>query len=95
MDSDHQAINRQLWAGDLNNDDLVNIQDLVLVASQFGTTGITAADLNGDMTVNIQDLVLVANAFSNVGAAPTPKQSAAVTVNNWLQLARQKRVKSC
>ena len=76
-------------AGDLNNDNLVNILDLVLVASQFGATGITAADLNGDMTVNIQDLVLVANAFSNVGAAPTAKQSAAATVNNWLQLAQQ------
>ena len=79
--------------GDLNNDNLVNILDLVLVASQFGTTGITAADLNGDMTVNIQDLVLVANAFRNVGAAPTPKQSAAATVNNWLQLAQQNESK--
>ena len=79
--------------GDLNNDGVVNILDLVLVASQFGTTGITAADLNGDMTVNIQDLVLVANALSSVGAAPTPKQSAAATVNNWLKLARQNESK--
>ena len=54
--------------GDLNNDGVVNILDLVLVASQFGATGITAADLNGDMTVNIQDLVLVANAFNNAGS---------------------------
>ena len=75
--------------GDLNNDGVVNILDLVLVASQFGTTGITAADLNGDNTVNIQDLVLVANALNNVGAAPTATQSAAATVNNWLNLARQ------
>ena len=79
--------------GDLNNDSVVNILDLVLVASKFGATGITAADLNGDMTVNIQDLVLVANAFSNVGAAPTGKQSTAATVNNWLQLARQNESK--
>ena len=79
--------------GDLNNDSVVNILDLVLVASKFGATGITAADLNGDMTVNIQDLVLVANAFSNVGAAPTVKQSTAATVNNWLHLARQNESK--
>ena len=57
-------------AGDLNHDGLVNILDLVLVASQFGTTGPSAADLNGDNKVNIQDLVLVANALSNVAAAP-------------------------
>ena len=78
---------------DLNNDGVVNILDLVLVASQFGTTGITAGDLNGDNTVNIQDLVLVANAFDLVGAAPTTKQSAAATVNNWLKLARQNESK--
>ena len=59
------------------------------MASQFGTTGPQAADLNGDNTVNIQDLVLVANASNNVSAAPTAKQSAAATVNTWLQLARQ------
>ena len=75
--------------GDLNHDGVVDILDLVLVASQFGTTGITAADLNGDNTVNIQDLVLVANASSNVAAAPSANQSTAALVNTWLQLAQQ------
>ena len=79
-------------AGDLNNDGVVNILDLVLVASQFGTPS-PIADLTGDNTVNIQDLVMVANAFDLVGAAPTAKQSAAATVNNWLQLARQNESK--
>ena len=76
-------------AGDLNHDGVVNIQDLVLIASQFGATGPSAADLNGDNTVNIQDLVLVANALSNVAAAPSAKQPIAALVNSWLQLARQ------
>ena len=75
--------------GDLNNDGVVNILDLVLVASQLGTTGNTAADLNGDGVVDIRDLVLVANALNNVNAAPTAKQSAAAVVNNWLRLARE------
>ena len=76
-------------AGDLNNDSVVNILDLVMVASKFGTNGTTSADLNGDNTVDIRDLVLVAGALSAGNAAPTAKQSDATVVNNWLKLARQ------
>ena len=75
--------------GDLNNDGIVNIQDLVLVASQFGTTGPSPADLNGDNTVDIRDLVLVANALNAAAGAPSVKQPTAAVVNNWLQLAQQ------
>ena len=70
-------------AADLNNDGVVNILDLVLVASQFGTTDATA-DLNADGAVDIADLVFVANAWGSVAAAPT-----AGTMNTWLQMARQ------
>ena len=45
---------------DLNADGIVNIQDLVIVASSFGDTDHPAADLTGDGKVNIQDLVRVA-----------------------------------
>ena len=76
-------------AGDLNHDGIVNILDLVFVASQFGTTGPSVADLNGDNTVNIQDLVLVANALGNAAAAPSAKQPTAAMVNTWLQLAEE------
>ena len=42
---------------DINEDGLVNILDLTLVASHFGES---SPDLNGDGIVNILDLVLVA-----------------------------------
>ena len=49
---------------DVNTDGTVNIQDLVLVASEFGQSGESLkGDVNGDGTVNIQDLVLVASHF--------------------------------
>ena len=73
---------------DLNNDGVVNILDLVLVASQFGSTD-AIADLNNDGVVNIQDLVLVANALGAVAGAPGAEPSTAGLVNRWLHLARQ------
>ena len=56
---------------DVNGDGVVNIQDLVLIAGQFGKTGEHVADVNGDGVVNIQDLVLVAGAFGEGAAAPS------------------------
>lgn len=49
--------------GDVNSDGIVNIQDLVLVASNFGKTGVNTADVNGDGVVNVQDLVRVSLYF--------------------------------
>ncbi len=49
---------------DVNDDGIVNIQDLVLVASEFGQSGeALEADVNGDGTVNVLDLVLVSSHF--------------------------------
>ena len=44
--------------GDVNNDGVVNIQDLVLVGANFGKTGENPAVVNGDGVVNIVDLVV-------------------------------------
>ena len=48
---------------DINSDGVVNIQDLVLVASRLGETWDGKEDVNNDGIVNILDLVLVASAF--------------------------------
>ena len=57
---------------DVNRDDMVNILDLVLVASVLGDEGgDLAADVNGDGVVNILDLVMVAGALGNAAAAPS------------------------
>ena len=49
---------------DVNDDGIVNIQDLVLVAGEFGQSGeALKGDINGDGTVNVLDLVLVSSHF--------------------------------
>ena len=80
---------------DVNGDGVVNIQDLVLVASSLGQTGETDADVNGDGVVNIQDLVLVAGAFGDAAAAPSLhsdalEQFTVSDVQLWLSQARQR-----
>ena len=80
---------------DVNDDGVVNIVDLTLVASNFGATGTNAADINGDGIVNIVDLTLVAAAFGNMASAPYAwehNSEIAPTreqVAQWLQEARQ------
>ena len=76
---------------DVNGDGVVNILDLVRVASSFGGTGENGADVNGDGVVNILDLVLVAGAFGNA-AAPSIDPRAitmltATDVGRWLAQA--------
>ena len=79
---------------DVNRDKVVNIQDLVLVASRFGQAGRSNADVNGDRIVNIQDLVLVAAAFGTTAAAPalyaqSSEMLTTADVKQWLTQAQQ------
>ena len=80
--------------GDVNGDGMVNIQDIVLIASSFGESGGSDADLNGDGEVNIQDLVMVANAFGNAAGAPHVHSLSAVQVEQWLSLAKRGELQS-
>src|SRR6266576_4978561 len=44
--------------GDLNNDNTVNVTDLSILLSNYGTTN-TAADINTDGAVNVLDLSIL------------------------------------
>ncbi len=84
----------QLLKGDVNGDGIVDIRDLVLVASNLGKTGQNAADVNTDGIVDIRDLVLVAGALGTSATAPSlyAKDFSMLTaagVKQWLSQAQQ------
>ena len=65
---------RKYPASDVNQDGLVNVLDLILVAGHLGSDASVnrQSDVNGDGTINVLDLIVVAQNFgaSTVGAAP-------------------------
>ena len=79
---------------DANNDGVIDIQDLVLVASNYGQRGRNAGDVNGDRVVNSADLLVIASALDNAGAAPSAQPQVletftAADVRLWLSHAQQ------
>ena len=79
---------------DVNKDCVVNIQDLVLVATNFGKGGENASDVNSDGRVDIIDLVLVAGAIGSPASAPavyTDAQEMFSTskIQQWLSEAQK------
>ena len=84
----------QFTAHDVNQDGVVNILDLVLIAVRFGQSGPNAADVNGDGVVNVLDLIKVAGALNQTAAAPSAHPAAlamlnAADVQGWLTQARE------
>ena len=78
---------------DINQDGVVNISDLVIVAGRLGQSGPNPADVNGDGVVNVQDLILVAGAIGQISAAPSlhPASVAMLTaadIQEWLTAAQ-------
>ena len=82
-------ISTQFIEYDVNQDGVVNISDLVVVAGRLGQSGPNAADVNGDGVVNIQDLILVASALGQTQAAPSLHPASlemftAADIQKWL-----------
>ena len=82
-------ISTQFIEYDVNQDGVVNISDLVVVAGRLGQSGPNAADVNGDGVVNIQDLILVASALGETQAAPSLHPASlemftAADIQEWL-----------
>ena len=77
-------------SADVNGDGVVNILDLVSVASHFGKQGQDlTADVNHDGIVDVRDLVFVAGMFGDAAAAPSahpqaPETLTAAAVRQWL-----------
>ena len=90
----------QQLAEDANRDGVVDLQDLVFVASQFGQPGVeNRADVNGDGTVDIADILLVAGALAVDNGAPSAHSRSielltAAEVEHWLRQAQQVRDKA-
>jgi hypothetical protein len=65
--------------GDLNNDNTVNIQDLSILLSDYGTSN-TAADINGDGTVDILDMSLLLSHYGQTVASFSTSLTEGMTI---------------
>ena len=81
---------------DVNSDGFMDVDDLVLVASHFGTAAVRGADPNPDVNndgfVNGEDILLVVEALEsqeNAAAAPT---LAAANLQRWIFEAKRRNL---
>ena len=80
---------------DVNRDGIVNIEDLILVATQFGQSGVgNFADVNGDGAIDVKDILLVAAVLASENGAPSRNSLSfelisAADVQQWLNKAQQ------
>ena len=88
-------IKTQQHEADVNGDGVVDVQDLVTVAANFGQTGPNAADVNDDGIVDIADLLIVAAAIDDTAAAPLAHNHnleslpSRTDIQNWITKAQQ------
>ncbi|HLG90680.1 MAG TPA: dockerin type I domain-containing protein [Candidatus Saccharimonadales bacterium] len=67
--------------GDLNNDNVVNVVDLSILLSKFGTTNL-AFDINGSGSINITDLSILLTNYNRRYTPPTAVKTATVSITN-------------
>ena len=81
-------------AEDANRDGIVDIKDVIFVASHFGQSGADmTADVNADGIVDITDILLVAGAIADKNGAPNKDPQSVVLLNTsdvqkWLEQAQ-------
>jgi hypothetical protein len=66
-----------MMGGDANEDDIINILDLSLIGSSYGSnpgdpSWNPQADINNDGTINIQDIVLSGSNYLKISPTPWP-----------------------
>ena len=103
IDADVNAVYKRppdaVVSGDINGDGVVNILDLIVIASDLGNAGANLmADVNGDGVVSVLDLILAAGMFDGAAAAPSaqpqvPEILTAVEVEGWLTDARALQIR--
>ena len=77
---------------DVNSDGVVDVDDLVLVASHFGRAVVrgSAPDLNNDGLVNREDLLLVVETLESQEGTPTAPNLTASNLQQWLLEAKRR-----
>ena len=77
-------------AKDVNEDGVVDVIDLVLVAENFGSSGCNpcTGDVNGDGEVNREDIIAVLDALDAAAAAPAAV-STTESLQQWIDRAKQ------
>ncbi len=79
---------------DVNSDGIVDVDDLVMVASKFGSIVVRAAfpnpDVNNDGLVNREDLLLVVEALESQESTPAAPSLTASNLQRWILEAKQR-----
>ena len=84
-------------AADVNGDGVVDVADLVLVASDFGAEPVPGAlpdtDVNDDGKINSEDVILVLEVLEGTAAAPSlDTQRTAAGLQQWIAEAKQRNI---